>query len=204
MIAETLGLFEAVMHIFADEWIFVGTLNAYVIHNSYDISPFFVTDVLVNETFMMPLFISNPSATDTMIIEELYSTDKLLQLKWPNTSHVISNSLDEIDDSVIKYILIPEGGSRKHISDIVFEINQTLDYSFEVHISTSLGDVIRLPIYYHVHSDVLKMTPSVIDFGLSALNFDNLRIPIYARSKFPELLRIQEILLPLGDTRVDF
>jgi len=37
LIAETLGLFEAVMHIFADEWIFVGTLNAYVIHNAYDI-----------------------------------------------------------------------------------------------------------------------------------------------------------------------
>jgi hypothetical protein len=78
LIAETLGLFEAVIHVLVDEWVYVSTLNAYVIANDYEIAPFHVTDVLVNDTFVMPLYITNPSATDTMIVEEMYSTDPLL------------------------------------------------------------------------------------------------------------------------------
>lgn len=108
-----------------------------------------------------------------------------------------------MDDTVIKHILIPENG-RKHISDIVFEINRTMDFFFELHIRTSFHDVIRIPIYYHVHSDVLKLTPGLIDFGLAPLNFDVLKIPIYAKSKISELLAIQEIMLPLDDPRLDF
>lgn len=189
LIAETLGLFEGVIHALVDDWVYISTLNAYVVPNEYEISPFHVTDVLVNETFVMPLHITNPSATDTMIVEEMYSTDPMLQLRWPNSSSIISQSLDAAEEQVVKYILIPEG-SRKHLSDIVFEINRTMDFFFELHLRTSLHDVIRVPIYYHVHSDVLKLTPTVVDFGLAPLNFDVLKIPIYARSKVSELLAI--------------
>lgn len=35
-----------------------------------------------------------------------------------------------------------------------------------IHIRTSMGVIIRIPIYFHVHSDILKLTPTVIDFGI--------------------------------------
>jgi hypothetical protein len=85
-----------------------------------------------------------------------------------------------------------------------FEINRTMDFYVEIHIRTSLHDVIRVPLYYHVHSDVVKMSPTVIDFGVSPLNFDLLKIPLYAKSKISDIMTIQEILLPLNDARLDF
>lgn len=106
LIAETLGLFEGVIHALVDDWVYVATLNAYVVPNEYEISPFHVTDVFVNDTNVMPLYITNPSATDTMIVEEMYSTDPLLKLRWPNSSSVISQSLEAMEDSYVKNILI--------------------------------------------------------------------------------------------------
>jgi hypothetical protein len=35
--SETLGLFEALMYLVVDEWIYVQTFNAYVVPNKYDI-----------------------------------------------------------------------------------------------------------------------------------------------------------------------
>lgn len=46
--AETLGLFEALMYMVVDDWIFVGSLQAFVVPNAYEIYPFYVTDMLVN------------------------------------------------------------------------------------------------------------------------------------------------------------
>ena len=59
-------------------------------------------------------------------------------------------------------------------------------------------------MYYHVHQDFIKFSPTVIDFGLAPFNFDVLKIALYARSKFREALIIQDILLPLYDSRIDF
>jgi len=84
---------------------------------------------------------------------------------------------------------VPEG-SRKLIANMVFEINRTLDFYVEIHIRTSLHDIIRVPLYYHVHQDVIKFTPNIIDFGLAPLNFDVLKVPLYAKSKFLEPLVI--------------
>jgi hypothetical protein len=67
-----------------------------------------------------------------------------------------------------------------------FEMNRTLDFYVEIHIRTSLHDILRVPLYYHVHSDIIKFSPSVVDFGLSPLNFDILKVPIYAKSKSNE------------------
>lgn len=85
--------------------------------------------------------------------------------------------------SIIQHILVPEG-SRKLLSTIYFECNSTLDVYAEIHIKTSMHSIIRVPLYYHVHSDAIKFTP--LDFGLSPLNFDNLKIPLTAKSKVNE------------------
>ena len=73
--SETLGLFEALMYVVVDDWIFIGTLNAYVVPNIYDLEPIYLTDVAANEKVELPLFITNPLPSDTLLIEELYSTE---------------------------------------------------------------------------------------------------------------------------------
>jgi hypothetical protein len=78
--SETLGLFEAVVYIVIDEWVYMVSFNAYVVPNPYEITPFYVTDLVVNQTMEIPLFIKNPSPTDTLIIEELYSTEEDVKL----------------------------------------------------------------------------------------------------------------------------
>lgn len=203
--SETLGLFEALMYIVLDEWVYVASLNAFVVPNAYDIQPFYVTDVNVNQTVELPLFITNPSTTDTMIIEELFSTEEDVKLKWPHNKEDMSEKFDSLEGgaSPVQYILIPEG-SRKQIANMVFESNRTLDFIVEIHIRTSLHDIIRVPLYYHVHQDFIKFSPNVLDFGLAPLNFDILKIPMYAKSKLSEPLVISDILLPLGDKRLDF
>ena len=116
----------------------------------------------------------------------------------------MSESADNSDGhSIISHILVPEG-SRKLIANMVFEIDRTLDFYVEIHVRTSLLDIIRIPLYYHVHQDVVKFSPTTVDFGLAPLNFDILKIPIYAKTKINEPLVIQDILLPLSDSRLDF
>jgi Transmembrane protein 131-like N-terminal len=75
-ISENLGLFDALMYMVVDEWIYVSSFNAYVVPNVYDIYPFYVTDLNVNQSIDLPLYITNPSTQDTLIIEELYSTEE--------------------------------------------------------------------------------------------------------------------------------
>jgi hypothetical protein len=85
---------------------------------------------------------------------------------------------------------------------MVFESNRTLDYVVEIHVRTSLHDILRVPLYFHVHQDWARVTP--LDFGNCPLHFDILKIPIYAKSKLTEPLAIADILLPLADPRIDF
>jgi hypothetical protein len=106
-------------------------------------------------------------------------------------------------ESVISYYLIPEG-SRKVLVNMVFESNKTMDFYVEIHILTSLHDLIRVPLYFHVHSDPIKFSPSVVDFGLAPLNFDILKIPLYAKTKIAEPLVLIDIQLPLSEGRIDF
>jgi hypothetical protein len=88
-ISETLGLFEALMYIVLDDWVFISTFNAYVIPNTYEIYPFYVTDLNLNQSIELPLHITNPSSTDTLIIEELYSTEPDVELRWPDLNQRI-------------------------------------------------------------------------------------------------------------------
>jgi hypothetical protein len=83
--SETLGLFEALLYVVVEEWVYVASFNAFVVPNAYDVQPFYMTDVLVNMSVELPLFLSNPSTTDTLIIEELYSTQEDVVLRWPHS-----------------------------------------------------------------------------------------------------------------------
>ena len=167
------------MYVLVDEWAYVQTFNAYVVPNVYDIKPFYVTDINVGQSMDLPLYITNPSSTDTLIIQEIYSTEEDVRLKWPHSPEANSQ---QGEDSVVKFILVPEG-SRKLIAYMVFEMNRTLDFCVQIHVKTSLGDVIRIPLYYHVHNDVMKFTPSIVDFGLAPLNFDVLKVPLHVKSR---------------------
>lgn len=78
--------------------------------------------------------------------------------------------------------------SMKHLANVQISCNGSLDLTAEIHIYTSFQDTIRIPIEWHCHSDVVKFTPPIIDFGLAPLNFDILKVPLYARSKLNESL----------------
>lgn len=79
-----------------------------------------------------------------------------------------------------------------------------MDYFAGIHIRTNLHDIIRVPVYYHVHSDLIKFTPAVLDFGLVPLNFDLLKLPIRAKSSIKETIIVNEALVPINDRRLDF
>ena len=92
--AETQGLFEALFEIIFEDWIFVGTINAFVISNPYDLEPIYIADVVVGEIVETPFYIKNPIGNnDQLIIEELYSTEPYLTLKWKN-GDVIAQKFD--------------------------------------------------------------------------------------------------------------
>ena len=65
---ETLGLFEAVIFIAVEDWIFVETVNAYSIKNIYEIGPIYLTDVMVNVKVEVPLLIKNALVSDSITI----------------------------------------------------------------------------------------------------------------------------------------
>lgn len=141
------------MYLVIDEWIFISSFNAYVVPNDYDLQPIYVTDLNMDQTIELPLYIQNPSQTDTMIVEELFSTEEDVKLKWPHSKEVMSNKICDAcldNHSVVQHILVPEG-AKKHIANMLFSINRTLDFNVHIHIKTSLHDIIRLPLYYHVH-----------------------------------------------------
>ena len=87
------------MYMVVDEWIYISTYNAYVVPNIYDIEPFYVTDIYVNQTIELPLYVTNPSMTDTLIIEELYSTEEDVKLKWPHSGEIMSDRLDNASNN---------------------------------------------------------------------------------------------------------
>ena len=76
-----------------------------------------------------------------------------------------------------------------------------------IHILTSRGDVLRIPFYFHVYPDLVKFTPSIVDFGLVPFRFDLLKIPVSVNIRNGldfSVLYLSEVLLPLTDKRLDF
>jgi len=58
-----------------------------------------------------------------------------------------------------------------------------------------------------VYTDILKFTPSIVDFGLVPFRFDLLKIPVSVAIRNGvdfNFLYLSEVLLPLTDKRLDF
>lgn len=82
-----------------------------------------------------------------------------------------------------------------------------VDHRAVIHMVTNFGDVLRIPLYFHIYPDLLKFTPSIVDFGIVPFRFDALRVPVVVsiRNGFDiGLLYLNEVLLPVSDKRLDF
>lgn len=65
----------------------------------------------------------------------------------------------------------------------------------------------RIPFYFHVYADLVKFTPSIVDFGIVPFRFDLLKIPVSVNIRNGldfSVLYLSEVLLPLTDKRLDF
>ena len=76
-----------------------------------------------------------------------------------------------------------------------------------IHIMLDTGHIMRMPLYYHVYTDIVKFLPSIIDFGVVPLNFDAIRLPVSLKIRAStgiKTLSLTKVLLPLNDVRLDF
>ena len=68
-IPETLGTFNGLIYIALDSWLFLSTVHATIIPSSYELKPLYFTDILVNERFESPIYVTNPvHLSNTLII----------------------------------------------------------------------------------------------------------------------------------------
>jgi hypothetical protein len=153
------------------------------------------------------LKLKNPSTTDELDILELYSTEDYLKLFWPNQVQIASVSEAQSNRDFSKYLKIEAGAKAKTILTYRFETDQLVDHRVIIHILTSRGDVLRIPFYFHVYPDLVKFTPSIVDFGLVPFRFDLLKIPVSVNIRNGldfSTLYLSEVLLPITDKRLDF
>ena len=106
--SETLGLMESLIYAAVDDWVFLVTLNAYVVPNSYDLEPLYLTDIRSSLSRLeVPLYLFNPSPLP-LLIEELYSTEDYVSLKWPNGEPLSPKVLEgHPTESILQYLTIP-------------------------------------------------------------------------------------------------
>jgi hypothetical protein len=102
---------------------------------------------------------------------------------------------------------VEPGVKAKTILTYKFETDQVVDHQAVIHILTNRGDVLRIPLYFHVYPDLVKFTPSIVDFGIVPFRFDLLKIPVSVNIRngyeFSHLY-LSEVLLPINDKRLDF
>ena len=75
--------------------------------------------------------------------------------------------LQSLDEGVSQYLKI-SSKTKKHVVSIFFHFDKPGDYYGELHMKMSHEDIVRIPIYVKVNSDIIKFTPSILDFGIVA------------------------------------
>jgi hypothetical protein len=88
-----------------------------------------MTDVRVNERVEIPLLMTNLLTSSDLVIQEIYSTDPYVSLKWPcgdpidQKFDLQGNALPVHESSMrSEYLKIPTD-SRTHIVSMVFQVN---------------------------------------------------------------------------------
>lgn len=205
---ETWGLLQtAIVVSFSNMLNLMLPVTTFHIANEYELEPVYFTNVNVGEQVQGQIRMKNPSAIDEIEIVEVYSSEEYLKLYWPNSVQLASTSEAQSNRDFSKYLKIEPGAKAKQILTYHFETDQVVDHRAVIHMVTSLGDVIRIPLYFHVYPDLLKFTPSIVDFGLVAYRFDALRVPVSVtiRNGFDVgILYLSEVLLPVSENRLDF
>jgi hypothetical protein len=177
-------------------------VTVFVIENQYGIKPFYYTDVNVGQKIKTKLNLENQNREEISIVEA-YSTEEFVQLTWPNDQPFFD---DDLTKDYSDYLSVKPAG-HKHIFNAVFETDQVIDHCAIIHLATDLGVIIRVPLYYHVFTDIVKFLPSIVDFGVLSINFDIIRVPVKLRireGRSIDLLYLSEVMLPLNDERIDF
>ena len=186
---------------------FMLPVTAFSITNEYEIEPVYYSNVNVGEQVNGLLKLRNPSTTEELEIIELYSTEDYLKLFWPNHVPVASTLEAQSNRDFSKYLKIEPGAKSKTILNYRFETDQAIDHRVVIHMLTSRGDILRIPFYFHVYTDLVKFTPSIVDFGLVPFRFDLLKIPVSVSIRNGvdfNVLYLSEVLLPMQDKRLDF
>jgi len=96
---------------------------------------------------------------------ETYSTEDFVKLYWPNNIQVASPQENKSSKDFSKYMKIEACTKLKSVFKFIFYTDQAVDHRAIIHILTSKGDVLRIPIYFHIYTDLVKFTPSIVDFG---------------------------------------
>lgn len=175
--------------------------------NKYNIEPVYYTNVNVNEQVTGQIKVKNPSENLTLEIVDVYSTEDYLKLYWPNQVNQVqlgSSAEQKAAKEYIKFLKIEpssKDSKPKTILSFRFETQEMVDHRAVVQIETSFGDVLRIPFYFIVYPDLLKFTPSIVDFGIVPFRFDAIRIPVSVqiRQGFKDLniLYLSDVLLPI-------
>ena len=104
-------------------------------------------------------------------------------------------------------MLTIQPGTTQTVLIAQFKTDQVLDHNAMVHLMLNTGHIMRLPLYYHVFTDVIKFLPSIVDFGVVPINFDALKIPVSLKIRSGtgiKMLFLTQVMLPLNDVRLDF
>lgn len=183
------------------------TINA--VPNPLQLMPVFYTDVAVGQTIRHFIKLTAPEAKkhvkgDVEVVE-VYKTETFIDLYWPN-GRKMSTEISESVEMPPKDYWTVSPGQTKAVLEVRFNAKEHGDHRAVVHIYTNQGILVRLPFYYHVTRDPIRMTPTIVDFGFVPFRFDTIVIEVYCRLRTPqtESLTVDDILFPIGDERLDF
>lgn len=207
IVPETFNLMQGAIYIsFNKKQVYMMPVTAYVVANGFGLEPMYFNDINVGEHIQSQIHIKNPHADVELEILEVYSTEDYVKLYWPNGVEVMSGLEDTHMKDYSKYMKIPPA-KKRHFLTIDFVTDQAVDHRAVIHVYTNKGKVMRLPLYFHVFTDLIKFTPSIVDFGLIPFKFDSIRVPVQAKIRKGhdlQLLYLTEVLLPIRDERLDF